>query len=218
MLEVSQNSVLFKGKNGGIQIVLDENVDFEELKSTFSEKMNDAHRFFDGAKTNIAFSGRKLTDQEETELLAIISEKTKLDISFVQDKELKNDVKTASMQNLVSSVDNMTHFHRGSLRNGQEIRYRGSVVVIGDCNPGSQIIATGNIIILGTLKGTAHAGCEGDESCFVATFVMNPVQLRIAKIITYVPEEHKKGSKKKVINPSYAFVQDGHIYIAPLGE
>ena len=216
---MSQNSVLFKGRNGGIQIVLDENIEFEILKSIFSEKMNDAHKFFDGAKTNIAFSGRVLTDKEELELLSIISAKTELDISFVQDKNAKKD-KPPTVQSFMSSMDNMTHFHKGSLRNGQEIRYRGSVVIIGDCNPGSQIIATNNIIVLGALKGIAHAGCEGDESCFVATFVMNPVQLRIAKIITYIPDEYKgkKNSKKKELPPSYAFVQDGRICISPLGE
>ena len=82
---------------------------------------------------------------------------------------------------------NLTKFHRGSLRNGQKIEFDGSVVVVGDVNPGAEIKATGNIIILGQLKGMAHAGCKGMTDAFVTAVYMAPVQLRIADIITRFP-------------------------------
>ena len=84
---------------------------------------------------------------------------------------------------------NLTKFHRGSLRNGQKIEFDGSVVVVGDVNPGAEIKATGNIIVLGQLKGMAHAGCKGMTDAFVTA-----------------------GPKP----PEYAFVKDGQIFVMAL--
>ncbi len=67
--------------------------------------------------------------------------------------------------------------------------------MVGDVNPGAEIKAGGNIIILGQLKGMAHAGCKGMTDAFVSAIYMAPVQLRIADIITRFPEENKKGPK-----------------------
>ena len=86
------------------------------------------------------------------------------------------------------------------------------MVVVGDVNPGAEIKATGNIIVLGQLKGMAHAGCKGMTDAFVTAVYMAPVQLRIADIITRFPEENKHGPKP----PEYAFVKDGQIFVMAL--
>ena len=104
-------------------------------------------------------------------------------------------------------------FQQGSLRSGQIIRYRGSVVVLGDVNPGAEILAEGNVIVLGNLKGIVHAGCMGDDRCFIAALNLRPSQLRIADKITYMPSESKNAWGGI---PQYAFISDGQIYIAPL--
>ena len=214
---MSKNSVMFKGKKDGINIVLDADLDFGELKGVFSEKVEDANKFFGGTKTSIAFSGRVLSEQEEEELLSIMTERSKLDISFVladSGKKVSRMVEK-SLETFLSATDNMTHFHMGSLRSGQEIRYAGSVVVVGDINPGAEVIAEGNIIVIGTLRGLVHAGCAGNADCFVLALNLYPTQLRISDIITYIPQEMKKNSKKQ-LNPSQAFVKEGQIYVAPL--
>ena len=51
-----------------------------------------------------------------------------------------------------------TIFHRGSLRSGQKIEEDGSIVIIGDVNSGAEVVAADNIVVLGTLRGLAHAG------------------------------------------------------------
>ncbi len=110
------------------------------------------------------------------------------------------------------SPHNLTKFHKGSLRNGQKIEFDGSLVIVGDVNPGAEIKASGNIIVLGQLKGMAHAGCKGMADAFIAAVYMAPVQLRIADIITRFPEENKKGPKP----PEYAFIQQGQIFVMAL--
>jgi len=110
-------------------------------------------------------------------------------------------------------LEHNTKFQHGSLRSGQIIRYRGSVVVLGDVNPGAEILAEGNVIVLGNLKGLVHAGCMGNPKCFICAINLTPSQLRIADKITYMP-----GDAKNVWGgtPQYAFISDGQIYISPL--
>lgn len=101
-------------------------------------------------------------------------------------------------------------FQKNSLRSGQFIHYKGNVILIGDVNPGAEIIAGGNIIVMGTIKGLVHAGCYGDKNCIIAALGMLPVQLRIANIITCMPDN-------EIINkPSHAYIKDEKLYISPL--
>ena len=84
---------------------------------------------------------------------------------------------------------------------------------MGDVNPGSEVVADGNVVVLGSLKGLAHAGASGDESCIVLANVLQPVQLRIASVISSMPANKQK---KQAISPSYAYVKDGKVCIAAL--
>lgn len=69
--------------------------------------------------------------------------------------------------------------HR-SLRSGAIVRFPGDIVVFGDVNPGAEVVADGNIVVLGALRGMAHAGAHGDESATVMAFALKPAILRIA--------------------------------------
>ena len=216
----TDNSVIFKGRKNGITIVLDKNVDFDILKNTLREKMKDAQSFFGDAKTAISFSGRTLSEIEEAELLEIISLTTELSISFLADSEKeqaprvpkKREQKNEIKENLTEE-ENLTIFHRGSLRSGQSIRFVGSVVVIGDINPGAEIVAEGNVIVMGTIKGLVHAGCSGNENCFISALSLQPTQLRISDIISFIPRD-LSGKNKNY--PSYAYAENGQIFIVPL--
>ena len=69
-------------------------------------------------------------------------------------------------------------FYRGTLRSGQKIEVDGSIVVLGDINPGAQIIAGGNVVVLGCLKGNVYAGYPEDRSAFVASLMMEPCRFK----------------------------------------
>lgn len=102
-------------------------------------------------------------------------------------------------------------FHKGNLRSGMVLEYDGSIILLGDVNPGAQVRATGNIIVLGALKGVAHAGAQGERDAYVFALNLAPVQLRIADIITRFPDN---GNSKSNINPEYAYVEDGTVYVS----
>lgn len=81
---------------------------------------------------------------------------------------------------------------RRTLRSGQQLRHPGSITVIGDVNPGAEIVAGGDIVVWGKLRGTAHAGAMGDANAVVCALDMQPTQLRIASHITRSPDERRR--------------------------
>lgn len=92
-----------------------------------------------------------------------------------------------------------------TLRSGFRLAHAGHVTVIGDVNPGAEIIAGGNIVVWGRLRGLVHAGAEGDESAVVCAMDLAPTQLRIASHIAIPPAE--RGQPR----PEVAFVRDGSV-------
>ncbi|HLK58589.1 MAG TPA: septum site-determining protein MinC [Chthonomonadaceae bacterium] len=102
-----------------------------------------------------------------------------------------------------------------TVRSGQRIVHRGTIVVGSDVNAGAEVIATGDILIFGTLRGLAHAGCEGDEKARIVAGNMRPQQLRIAAQIARSPEDAKTpiGGTR---NPEVARIEDGIIQVSPV--
>lgn len=76
-----------------------------------------------------------------------------------------------------------TLYHTGTLRGGQSLHNLGHIVVIGDVNPGAELIASGDIVVFGALRGVAHAGAHGDSNARVYAIDLAPTQLRIATFI-----------------------------------
>lgn len=76
-----------------------------------------------------------------------------------------------------------------SVRSGQRLSVRGNAVVMGDINPGGEIVATGNIIVMGSCRGILHAGAEGDEESYILVYNMAAQQLRIASYVATVPTD-----------------------------
>jgi septum site-determining protein MinC len=82
------------------------------------------------------------------------------------------------------------------VRSGQVLRHPGHIVVIGDVNPGAQLIAGGDIIVWGKLQGTAHAGALGDIRAIICALDMSPSLVKIADAaLALRPGEQKKRNK-----------------------
>ena len=86
-----------------------------------------------------------------------------------------------------------TLYHRGTLRGGQTLHNLGNIVVIGDVNPGAELIASGDVVVFGALRGVAHAGAQGDASARVVALELAPTQLRIATMITTPDGPNRRG-------------------------
>lgn len=89
---------------------------------------------------------------------------------------------------------------RHTLRSGQVERFlEGNMIVLGDVNPGAEVIATGDIIVLGVLRGVAHAGALGDTSSVIIALNLVPTQLRIGQFITRPPSGRQASRQKAEI-------------------
>lgn len=105
-----------------------------------------------------------------------------------------------------------TLYHTGTLRGGQALHHVGNLVVVGDVNPGAEVVATGDVVVFGRLTGVAHAGAQGDERARVYALQLRPVQLRIASCIA--ADDMRPADR--AVEPEVAFVRDAHIAIVPL--
>lgn len=97
-----------------------------------------------------------------------------------------------------------------TLRSGRSIYHEGHVVVIGDVNPGAEIIAGGDVVVWGRLRGLVHAGALGDETAVICALSLTPTQLRIADQIAIPPEENQAAP-----TPEQAVIRQGQIMAIP---
>ena len=235
------NSVIIKGSKNGITVFLDEEMPFEELLENVSDKFKNASKFFNNATMAISFDGRNLSAEEEKRILNVISDVSELNIVCVLDennnmKEIYEDAVKKAIASVdvsepvVKPVNDMASdpktacmFYKGTLRSGQVFESDGSVVVLGDVNPGGKVVAKGSVIVLGSLKGNIFAGVDGNENAFVVALDMDPMQIKIADVIARssdAPVVIKKRLKSKVkgVQPKIAYVFEGNIYVEDFAQ
>lgn len=214
--------VIMKSNKYGIILILDPDLPFEELLVHITDKFLESEKFFKNAKMALSFEGRALSNREECQILDTISQKTSIHVVCVidNDKEREQDTKRRIEGCLDREAGDIGRFYRGTLRSGQILDCETSIIVIGDVNPGAKVISTGNIVVLGALKGTAYAGISGNESCFVVALDMNPVQIKIGNIIGRSEDKGLLASlrerRRSATEPQVATVSDGHILIEPI--
>lgn len=122
-------------------------------------------------------------------------------------QEIQGDAKEArDTRDAKKSTD--TLFLRRTIRSGQAIHHDSTVVVLGDVNPGAEIVAGGDIIVWGVLRGMVHAGYPDNEQALVCALQLAPVQLRVARLLSRPPE----GMNVQQL-PEVAAIRNGRIVV-----
>lgn len=234
--DIMKSSVIIKGNKYGLQIVLNPTLPFEELLKEVAAKFKESIRFFDFSESiAVSFEGRNLTQGEQNLLVDTIMENSGLKINYIIDgaraveTEFAEALSAVPEEEMEKQEEQLTfpenlvgkngQFYRGTLRSGQKIEVDGSIVILGDINPGAQIVAGGNVVVLGCLKGTVYAGYPSDQGAFVASLMMEPMQIQIGDCIARAPDQKikktKLGKKKnqKQLEAKLAFVENNSIFI-----
>ena len=208
-----------KGIKNGILIELKEG-EWEEQKDALLSHIDDNLAFFKSARLVLDVGDLSLNSSALSSLRNILSDrdiklKAVLSTSLVTERasqnlglEIKLDESSPEPEkapiNSMLDGDEAIFLHR-TLRSGHKVKYQGHIVVLGDVNPGAELIAGGNIIVWGRLRGVAHAGAGGDTSAVVCSLDLSPTQLRISDKISVSPP--RKGKTR----PEIAYLEDGQV-------
>lgn len=208
--------VTIKSNRYGIEVHLDPQVSFDTLLESLFTKLKDSAKFFEGAKMAVSFLDRKLSDREEQIILDLIAETTGLDIVCIVDRDETNEMTYKSIvENTLTNIFRREgQFYRGTLSRKQVLESDTSIIILGDVEFGAKVIAKGNVVIVGSLTGSVHAGASGDRGAFIAALSMQPKQLRIGDIEARRQAIHQESLMSG--GPKVAVADGRRIYVDPL--
>ena len=187
-------------------IKINEDANFEDILKDIRKKLIQLKKLYKDEKTPIEVVGRILKNKEIETIEKIIKQYLDVEVDFDMPRELGlSNIKRTFAKEISTSE---TKFHKGSLRSGQKIEEDGSIVILGDVNSGSEVIAADNIVVLGTLRGLAHAGAKGNKEAIIAAGRLDTVQMRISNIVKEFDREEEHLHKL-----AYAYVDGEEIII-----
>ncbi len=215
-----KNAVIIKSFPNGLSIFLDSELPFSQLLEEIAVKFSESANFFKDASMVLSFEGRVLSDQEERQIVDIISANSRLKIVCIMGKDEeteRNFVKALQQLSFHQEVmEYAGQFYKGTLKDGQILETENSIIVLGDVYPGACIISSKDIVVLGGLYGQAYAGGNGEEGHFVVALEMSPEKLKIGDFKYKTSEKQSKWSIKPKIQPKIAFVNDARVKIEPI--
>lgn len=181
-------------RKDNIVIKVNEEYSQEDIVYALRKKIPDLKKLYQGEHTPIVITGKVLKNKEIDEIQELIKKYLDVQIKFDSPRTLglHGIVKTYNKEIAISE----TKFHRGAVRSGQKLEFEGSIVIMGDVNDGAEVIAGDNIVILGALRGLAHAGAKGNVNAIIAASSIDAPQLRIANIIKEREKEEIQENKK----------------------
>lgn len=199
-----------KGIKDGLLITLGEG-DWAELEATLLAHVEEKAAFFQGARVALDVGNhivraaelgalRDRLSSKGISLWAVISNSPATE-QTAQVLGLATRISTPRPERTIRSLDTSLEgenavFVQRTLRSGFKVAHRGHVIVLGDVNPGAEVIAGGSVIVWGRLRGSVHAGADGDENAVICALEMMPTQLRIAGLIAPPPKRPAFGRGK----------------------
>jgi septum site-determining protein MinC len=190
-----RQNVTIKGTKEGLVLHLDDTCSYEELKRELDHKLSANSSTQDERQltsVKVAIGNRYITESQREELKNLILKKK----NFVVEEIESNVITKEEAERLIAETEVMTVSR--IIRSGQVLEVPGDLLLIGDVNPGGTVMAGGNIFIMGTLKGLAHAGCYGNEQAVIAASNMKPSQLRISDCLNRAPDSVQSNEKREM--------------------
>lgn len=163
-----------------IQYVMDHNDDVEATFFDIIQTAKALDELEQKGATDSDFTDSNLSDTEDY---------------FLHHEQQKTSYESGSQTNYLPDSNGL--FYKGTLRSGQSLDAKDSVVIIGDVNPGASVTANGNVVVIGSLKGSVSAGQNGNKNAFIMALSMSPMRIQIADIVANNSDTRKKPKAKK---------------------
>jgi len=218
---IGPNNVTIKGTRDGLLITVG-TAPLEEVLEQLSEQLRPTASFFRGGQAILHLGDRAMTQEELGRIDAMIGDFDMAVRCVVATGAMSRRAARALGLRAMSSLElsgptivgaadawegSEGVLVRRTVRSGQVVRHPGHVAVIGDVNAGAEIVAGGDVVVWGRLRGVVHAGAMGDDGAVVCALWMAPIQLRIGQHIARPPEEDEARGMK----PEMALVREGSI-------
>ncbi len=215
--------ITIKGIREGLLVAVGDSEAWPDTGQALLAQIDAATDFFKGARVALAMGTRPLSaadlgrlrdqlSERNVNLWAVLSE-SPLTTNAAQALGLRVALPTSTPAHRLAPDPEVNPeearqaavYLRRTLRSGRSVHHPGHVIIVGDVNPGAEVIAGGDVVVWGRLRGTVHAGADGDTSAVVCALDLSPTQLRIASHIATSPA--RRGEPR----PELARVRDGHI-------
>ncbi len=209
-----KSRVVIKSSKAGMSVFLDPDCTFEELLSDIAVKFRESAKFWGSVQIALILEGRELTAKEEFQIVNTITDNSSVEVLCLIDNNAERieRCEKALNQKLMELSYRTGQFYRGDLKRGESLDSEASIVIIGDVHHGARVTAKGNIIILGALKGTVHAGISGNDQSVVVAMEMAPLQIKIGSYGQLYGDKGRKLGK----GPVLAFVENCSICTKPI--
>lgn len=223
---MKEPAVSIKGRSSDtFEIVLREDETYIGIVTALRERVAKMRAFTGGTPVSCVVGGRALTRKQKQDVCAILEADFNCSSVTFSDEIIpapiieappepaEKEAPAVATPDVVSKeyYDAKSMFVTQTVRSGQRIECEGDIVVLGDVNPGAELIAGGSIAVMGALRGLAHAGATGRTDVVVAANRLAPKQLRICKKAIIFPEE---GGRE----PEVASLSEEQIVVSPIAS
>lgn len=204
MSSVDDLPIQIKANRDGFILVPDEKASFQAIMSFVEQRLTESQEFFRGTEMSLDLRSRSLDTIEILSLNTLLADKAQVklvevrlseDVTFFPHRSPSREdapVKTP----VLPSCENAPLIIRSTCRSGIRVESLSDCVVLGDVNPGAEIVAVGDIVIFGNLRGIAHAGAKGNRSARIWALSIEPSQIRIADLVALPPRGNKPTPKR----------------------
>jgi septum site-determining protein MinC len=183
MAKKMKDNITIKGTKDGITFVLNDTCPFDDLVKEIQYKLENSHqKILTGPIVHVYVKSgqRVLSEQEKQIIKGLMKGRGNLIVQSIDSDQTPGDLTSHFLSSQVIF---------GMVRSGQVLEHHGNLLLMGDVNPGGTVICSGDIYVMGMLRGTAHAGIHGNHQSIIAASYMKPTQLRIAQVISRPPDE-----------------------------
>ena len=189
---MSKSHVKLSGTDYGLLLRLEWESPFPQLLVELEEYLQQSPKFFAGAQVLLEIGSRPVLQQDMEQLAVVLSRYGVMLQGVVPILDgLERRPPPASRPPFVPSppdVQTLVHVEQRTVRSGEKVAADGHLIVVGDVNPGAEVIAGYNIFVWGALRGSAYAGVPDHEEAIITALHFAPIQLRIAGHIARPPE------------------------------
>ncbi|MGE0825292.1 MAG: septum site-determining protein MinC [Candidatus Binatia bacterium] len=217
-----------KGLKSGPTFLFNDRASFPDVIQAVEEQLAHANGFFRDSPVVLHFGERTLQKEEWRELkellhreglvprYAVTTEPASQQLLHKEGLVVRETLISPPQEKRGGQTEptqiNGALYLRRSLRSGQKEVFDGDVVLVGDVNQGAEILAGGDVIVFGAVRGVVHAGFPDTHSAVVVALNLIPLQLRIGPFIARAEEGH---NPRRVQRPEVARVKDERIVIEP---